>query len=103
MPPVMSMIVIIVVIVIVVGAIIVSARVVIVSGIVIAVVIRAIIPRPTAQHDTEALCLRIVLAKRQQSQDRQCDHEKSFHCCTSLIIGRNNSRPYSAKGTTRGR
>jgi len=85
MPPVMPPVIIIVVIGIIVVAIIVS-RVVRVTRIVIAVVIGSVVPRTAAKRDTESLCLRIVLADRQQSQDRQCDDEKSFHGCTSLIL-----------------
>ena len=84
MPPVMPPVIIIVVIGIIVVAIIVS-RVVRVTRIVIAVVIGSVVPRTAAKRDTESLCLRIVLADRQQSQDRQCDDEKSFHG-TSLIL-----------------
>jgi Flp pilus assembly protein TadB len=70
MPPVMSAIIIVIVVtVIIVWAIIVVwPIVVIISGIVIAVVvIGSEIPRSITKTETEALCLRIGLAYRQQS------------------------------------
>ena len=94
-----TIVIVIVIRAVVIVAIIVRARIVIISwivvisGIVIAIVIRAVIPRPS-KRDAKTLCLRVALAYRYQFQYRQCQDEKSFHCCTFFIfniafIGRN--------------
>jgi len=102
MPPMIPMIIIIVMAGIVVVAIIGPTGLVIVCRIVIAVVIGVVIPGPAAKRHAESLRLRIVLGHRQQSQYRQCEDKKSFHCRTFLIIRRDNHRSYSAKDRTRG-
>ena len=87
MPAVMSTVMPTVIVTTIVGGAIVNASTVVIISvpwIAVAAVVIAVPVRCTTESDAEALCLRLVWAHSQQSENRQYKEGEFFHSCTTF-------------------